>query len=268
MDWSFMKNNIYNENCITTILKMVPNSIDLVLTSPPYDNLRDYGGEDWNFDIFMEIAELLYTRMKPGGVIVWIVGDATVNGSESGTSFRQALFFKSCGLFLHDTMIWNKPNFANPSSNRYHQIFEYMFIFSKGKPKTFNPIKDKVNKYTKPFGKNSNRGKDGEMQEQKLREYPKQGMRNNVWNINTSGQENPCTPIEHPATFSEQIAHDHIISWSNEDDLVYDPFLGSGTTCAVAKKLNRNYIGSEIHTPYFIQAGKRIEETKTQLTLI
>lgn len=236
---------------------MPDNFIDLTVTSPPYDDLRDYEGYDFDFE---KIALELYRVTKPGGVVVWIVNDQTKNGSESLTSAKQKIFFRErCGFDIHDTMIWEKTNFANPSHNRYHQIFEYMFVLSKGRPATFNPIKDIKTIWRKPFGKNTYRDKNGKMKERKAKDYGEYRMRGNVWLINTSGQENPCQEISHPATFSLSLARDHISSWSNKGDLVYDPMMGSGTTAIAALQLKRNFIGSEISKKYCDGANKAIE---------
>jgi site-specific DNA-methyltransferase (adenine-specific) len=240
-------NTVYNEDNLKTLEAMPDDFIDLVVTSPPYGDARDYSGFEWDL---MGLIMELYDKLKKGGVIVWVVNDQTKNGSESGESFRQALSFMGYGFNLHDTMIWEKPNFSMPSTTRYHQLFEYMFIFSKGKPKTFNPICDKPNKYKTSFSINTIRKKDGTMATIPRNIYSEFGMRGNVWKMNTSGQERPCKKIEHPATFSEILAHDHIISWSNPGDLVYDPFMGSGTVAKVAKDLERNWIGSEISSDY------------------
>jgi len=246
---------LINGDCLDVMKSMEANSIDLTVTSPPYDNLRTYNGFTFDFE---GIAQELYRVTKDGGVVVWIVGDATIKGSESGTSFRQALYFMQCGFNLHDTMIWNKPNFSNPSKTRYHQIFEYMFIFSKGKNKTFNPIKDKKNKYLTCVGKNTMRLANGELVEIKKNVGNEFGMRTNVWNMNTVGQEMMCKRPPHPAMFPEKLAHDHIISWSNEGDTVLDCFMGSGTTGKMAKQLNRNFIGIEISQEYLDIAKERI----------
>jgi site-specific DNA-methyltransferase (adenine-specific) len=189
--------------------------------------------------------------------VVWVVGDAIIDGGETGTSFKQALYFKEVGFNLHDTMIYQKHNFSKPSSNRYHQIFEYMFIFSKGKPKTFNPLKDRQNIYagTGRWGRNSARQKDGTLKkeiESDGKVNTDFGMRLNIWRLKTE-----MKPL-HPAQFPEQLANDHIISWSNKDDLVYDPFTGSGTTAKMAKINNRNFIGSEISVEYYTIAEKRL----------
>lgn len=246
---------LYNDNC-ENILNNFPNSIDLVITSPPYDNLRDYKGYSFNFE---KIARLLSYSLKLGGVIVWIVNDATIKGSESLTSFKQAIFFvEECGLNLHDTMIWEKGNFSNPSTNRYHQIFDYMFVFSKGKPKTFNPICDVKNKYGPCFGKNTKRQTAGQMLEYKKPKSREFGMRKNIWRSLTVGQENPGKSNFHPAAFPEKLISDHIKSWTNEGDIVMDPLMGGGTTGKVAKELNRDFIGIEVSKEYFDYAEKRI----------
>lgn len=265
-----MNNNLYNlksilnslicGNAINELKKLPDFCIDMILTSPPYDNLRDYEG--YEFD-FKSIAKELFRVLKKGGTMIWIVGDATINGSETGTSFEQALFFKSIGFNLHDTMIYQKNNFSNPSKTRYHQIFEYMFVLSKGKPKTFNPIIDRKNIYagSSSFGENTTRKKDGSFVKQTKRVIKDYGMRYNIWKGNTSGQENMCKHIQHPATFPLWLAEDHIISWSNEKDVVLDPFIGSGTTAIACKKLNRNFIGIDIESKYIDLAQNRINKS-------
>ena len=237
-------NKTYNENCIDTMARMEDNFIDLTVTSPPYDDLRTYNGYSFDFE---SIAKELFRVTKEGGVVVWVVGDATIKGSESGTSFRQALYFKEIGFNLHDTMIYQKDNCPFPSSNRYYANFEYMFIFSKGNPKTFNPIIDRKNK---SFGRKitgTNRQKDGNTKpiKNKGNEIKEFGVRFNNWLISDGKRQK-----KHPAIFPEQLANDHIISWSNENDLVYDPFMGSGTTAKMAIINNRNWIGSEMSEEY------------------
>jgi DNA modification methylase len=244
-------------NCLE-LMKIINNlSIDLTVTSPPYDNLRTYNGvgDSWSFDKFKGIAKELYRVTKNGGVVVWVVGDATLKGSETGTSFKQALYFKECGFNLHDTMIYQKDNCPFPSSNRYYANFEYMFIFSKGTPKTFNPIIDRKNK---TFGRKitgTNRQKDGTTKTiknkgNKIKEF---GVRFNNWLISDGKRQN-----KHPAVFPEQLANDHILSWSNENDTILDPFMGSGTTGKMAIINKRNFIGIEMDAGYFDIATKRI----------
>jgi len=254
-------NNIYCGDCVEVIEQWPNNIIDLTITSPPYGNLRDYKGYSFDFE---GIVNQLFRVTKQGGVVVWVVGDATVKGSETGTSFRQALYFKDVGFNLHDTMIYQKNGFANPSTNRYHQTFEYMFVFSKGKPKTFNPIKDRENKWSGPWGKNMGRGKDGVLKERKSFTYGKWGMRYNIWkyNIGKGNTTKDEIAYKHPAIFPEKLAHDHIISWSNEGDVVLDPMCGSGTTLKEAMKLNRQFIGIDISEEYCYISQERLKEVK------
>ena len=258
-------NKIYNENCLDTMARMPDNFIDLTVTSPPYDNLRTYNGYSFDFE---NVAKELYRITKDGGVVVWVVGDATINGSETGTSFRQALFFKDCGFNLHDTMIWEKQTFTATGAlkTRYAQVFEYMFVFSKGKLKTFNPIKDRETKgVRKKHG--TIRQVNGTTRKQSSigKIYTdKYAQRFNVWKINTEMSNNNRF---HPAQFSEQLANDHIISWSNEGDLVYDCFMGSGTTAKMSILNNRNFIGSEISSEYVKIAEKRIAYQLAQTPL-
>jgi len=242
-------NKIYNENCLETMSRMADNFIDLTVTSPPYDNLRTYIGEcQWNFEIFQEIAKELYRVTKDGGVVVWVVGDATIKGSETGTSFKQALYFMECGFKLHDTMIYQK---STPplTHNRYEQNFEYMFVWSKGKPKTFNGLREpreyNDTRINKAFGRNKDNSVDfGYSTQNETR------LKRNIWKYFAGGGANDKIASKHPAIFPEKLVNDHIISWSKENDIVYDPFMGSGTTAKMAKQLNRNYIGSEISSEY------------------
>lgn len=245
-------------------MRMLPdNYIDLTITSPPYDDLRTYKGCEWNFDIFKEVADELYRITKDGGVIVWIVNDRTVNGSETGTSFRQALYFKEIGFNLHDTMIYAKNSvFAHDSRNRrYKQCFEYMFVLSKGKPKTYNEIKDKPNKSKGKILKGGKgRDKNGNKREYKPRIANEYQARFNIWTyVIGSSVAKEKIAFKHPAIFPEQLVQDHIISWSNEGDLILDCFAGSGTTRKMALKNNRNYIGFEISQEYVDIDNKRNE---------
>ena len=249
--------DIYNEDCRDTMQRMKEEDIkaDLVITSPPYNNLRTYNhSSTWNFDIFKEIAKLLYDITADGGIVVWVVGDATINGSETGTSFKQALYFMECGFKLHDTMLFEKNSSSFPAKrtgNRYTQIFEYMFVFSKGKPKTAHLICDKENKWKNftNWGKNTNYNKNGELiQTNDIKPVPEFSPRNNIWKYTVGFNINEG---KHPAVFPYQLAEDHILTWSNEGDLIFDPFTGSGTTASAALCNNRKFIGSEIDKTYF-----------------
>lgn len=252
-------NKIYNENCLETLSRMPDNFLDLVVTSPPYDSLREYTNEAcWNFDVFQKIAKELYRVIKEGGCVVWVVGDATVNGSETGTSFKQALYFKECGFRLHDTMIYHK--YSPPlTHNRYEQHFEFMFVFSKDTPITFNPLMDKKLYKDNRTHTNIRREKDGSS-DMGFSSKKENKIRGNVWKYNIGGGHVTADKIaySHPAIFPESLAKDHILSWSNEGNLIYDPFGGSGTTCKMAKLLNRNWIMSEISEKYCNIAKDRI----------
>lgn len=244
-------NKNYNENCLDTMSRMPDGFIDLTVTSPPYDNLRTYNGYSFEFE---KVAKELFRVTKQGGVVVWVVGDATINGSETGTSFKQALYLKEIGFNLHDTMIYQKDN-PPPvgGQNRYYQHFEYMFVFSKGRPKTFNPIiaerRNKYNDKRTERVKGFNRDKDGNFTKKLvvLQENVKIG---NIWKYIVGGGNSVEYGTQHPAAFPEKLASDHILSWSNPGDLVYDPFMGSGTTAKMAIPNGRNWIGSEISEEY------------------
>ena len=247
------------------LMKDIPcNFIDLTVTSPPYDNLRTYNGNisQWSFEKFQSIAKELYRITKSGGTVVWIVSDATVNGSETGTSFRQVLFFKDIGFNIHDTMIWGKPTFTSVGAlkTRYAQVFEYMFVLTKGKIKTFNPIKDRANKYGGDIIHSNIRQINGDVKLKSTvgKSIALYGQRFNVWKMNTCVSNAERTG--HPAQFPEQLANDHIISWSNENDVILDPFMGSGTVGKMAKLNNRKFIGIELDENYFEIAKERIEK--------
>lgn len=236
--------DIYCGDAAHKLVNVATESVQLVVTSPPYDDARTYGGSqtpEWDFKA---IAAELHRVLVPGGVICWNVNDMVVNGSETLTSFRQAIHFKDAlGFRIHDTMVWHKPNFSNPEKVRYHQLFEYIFILSKGAPRCFNPIKDKPNKYPNgPWGKNTYRLPTGEMAERPFNPANEFGMRGNVWAGNTCGQERPKECANHPAMMPNWLARDLILSWSNPGDTVLDPFGGSGTTGQQANAHGRHAI--------------------------
>jgi site-specific DNA-methyltransferase (adenine-specific) len=242
---------LYNEDCLETMSRIDADSIDLVVTSPPYDNLRTYNGYSFDFE---SVAKALFRVLKPGGVVVWVVGDSTIKGSESGTSFRQALGFIDVGFRLHDTMIWRKTNpMPKVKTKRYFDVFEYMFVFSKDQPKTFNPITQPTKLGGQIYNstvKNITKGKE---RKQKTFVLNSERYKDNIWEIAVAQNK-----TAHTAVFPEQIANDHITTWSNEGDLVYDPFIGSGTTALAAIKNKRNWLGSEISSEYAQIANQRI----------
>lgn len=252
---------LYNGDCIEIMDKLIEvgAEVDLTVTSPPYDNLRNYNNSlQWDFDIFKKVADRLYKITKDGGVVVWVVNDKTDKGNETLTSFKQALYFQQIGFNVHDTMIWRKTNpFNFGSNNCYIQSFEYMFVFSKGKPKAINLIYDRENKTIEDgyqFKYLSRKGDDLVINKSKTRSLKKIGKRYNVWDI--KGGKKVGT---HTATFPEEIPRDHIISWSNEGDLVLDCFMGSNTTGKMCKELKRNFIGIEKVKEYFNLSIERIK---------
>lgn len=256
------QNNLILGDCVGVMKELIRNDVkvNLVVTSPPYDNLRKYQDVvEWNFNKFKECANCLYEIVDDGGVVVWVVNDATINGSESGTSFRQALYFMEIGFRLHDTMIYEKINPIPQNHNRYEQCFEYMFVFSKGKPITFNPIREE----TKNNGKTFNWGDRKTVfdsnqcrrdRETDLCQVKPTKIRRNIFQYSIGGGK-----TGHPAVFPQKLAEDQVFSWSNENDVVLDPFMGSGTVGIACKKMNRNFIGIEIVKDYFEIAKNRIE---------
>lgn len=258
-------NKIYNIDCLKGLKLLDDNSVDLTVTSSPYDDLRNYKGYSFDFE---NIAKELYRVTKTGGILVWIVGDATSKGSESGTSFRQALYFKECGFNLHDTMIYEKNSSSFPAartSKRYTQIFEYMFVFSKGKIRNdISLLCDKPNKWAghTNWGNNTQYDKDGTLkQTNNIKPIPEFSLRNNIWKYSVGFNDK----TGHPAVFPEKLAEDHILSWSKENDVVLDPFMGSGTTAKMSILNNRNYIGFEISEEYCYMAEKRLHKYEKSL---
>ena len=249
-------NKLYNENCIDTMSRMGEGFVDLTLTSPPYDNQRNYNGYSFDFET---IAKELYRVTKDGGVVVWVVNDQTKDGSESGTSFKQALYFKEIGFNLHDTMIWVCQK-APLTHKRYEQAFEFMFVLVKGKIKTFNGLTTERKWKDNRTKKLVRVEKDGKKDYGYAGQSPNVLM-NNVWSISTGGGKSTLDKIayKHPAIFPEELAERHILSWSNPCDLVYDPFMGSGTTAKMAMLNGRFWIGSEISKEYCDIANERLQ---------
>ena len=254
---------LFHGDCLEVMAQLPDASVDLTVTSPPYDNLRTYNGFTFDFE---GIARELYRVTKPGGVVVWVVGDATVKGSETGTSFRQALYFKDmCGFNLHDTMIYHREG-PPLTHNRYEQKFEFMFVLSKGRPATFNGLR-------KPSVAAGNR-RTGTMRQDSdaLGHRSAKGfvaetsLRGNVWQFGVGHNKSSKDRIahQHPAIFPEQLAADHIASWSNPGDTVLDPFMGSGTTGKMAILEGRRFIGIDISAEYVELARERIAAANLQ----
>jgi len=268
-------NDFINKNILgnsVELMKDIPNnSIDLTVTSPPYDCLRSYNNKikddvvyegGYSFP-FQDMAQELFRITKKGGVVVWVVNDQVKNGGETGTSFRMALYFQQIGFTIYDTMIYHKNGPPFPEVGRYSQVFEYMFVFSKGKPNIVNLIKDKENRWSghQNFGTPSARKKDGELKKSKAFTVAEYGTRYNVWYINTGKgyTTKDDYAYKHPAMFPESLAEDHILSWTNENDIILDPMCGAGTTQKMAKLNNRNYVGLDINQEYIDISNKRVE---------
>jgi site-specific DNA-methyltransferase (adenine-specific) len=256
-------NKIINDDCVEFLNKISENSIDLVVTSPPYDSLRSYKGYKFEFE---KIAKLLFKVVKQGGIVVWVVGDATINGSETGTSFKQALFFQSIGFNLHDTMIFRKQNpIPQIYRKRYSNEFEYMFVFSKGRVKTHNPIMvDTLHaglKLTSTTYKNYS--KNDQKRSKLANPVKDKKIKGNIWQYVVGKKKEDQEAKGHSAPFPCKLAEDHILSWTKKGDVVLDPMCGSGTTCRMAKILKRNFIGVEISNEYTKLAIKRLKNLDT-----
>ena len=254
---------LYTGDCAKVMAERIETgSIDLTVTSPPYDNLRTYNGYEFEFEW---VAKQLWRVTKPGGVVVWVVGDETKNGSESGTSFRQVLYFMGLGFNLHDTMIYEKAGVSFPDTTRYYQAFEYMFVLAKGTIKTYNLLHDRRNLWAGEKVHSTVRNADGSLTPKVCigNVTDKTGIRYNIWRMphNLPGRK------DHPASFPESLARDHIASWSNPGDLVLDPMMGSGTTGKMAILAQRRFVGIDIAPEYVEIARQRIERARSQLHL-
>lgn len=266
--WKHSDIEIYNESNLDTMARMLDNCIDLTITSPPYDDLRNYKGFSFPFE---DVAKELLRITKPGGVLVWVVGDSTKNGSESLTSFKQALFFNSIGFNVHDTMIYQKLSGLPLNHNRYEQDYEFMFVLSKGKPKTFNPIKVKTitnEKRDSFFGTHDEKNNKRRSGAKRTDTKPEK-IKGNIWGYRTGLYHSTYDAIafKHPAVFPEQLATDHIQSWSNEGDVIYEPFGGSGTVAKMCYLLNRKCIVSEITKDYCELSVQRLSPYTSQSRL-
>jgi len=268
-----MINKIHFGNSVDIVKNIPDNFVDLTITSPPYDNMRTYKGkiqDDVVFDThfsfpFVDMANELFRITKDGGIVVWVVNDQIVDGGESGNSFRQALKFQEIGFKIYDTMIYHKNGAPFPETGRYSQVFEYMFVFLKGKkPNSVNIIKDKENRWagSSNFGRSSSRTKEGDIKKGDNFVVAEYGSRYNVWYINNGAgyTTKDKYAFQHPAMFPESLAEDHILSWSKEGDVVLDPMSGSGTTCKMAKMNNRNFIGIDINQEYVDISNRRVNE--------
>jgi site-specific DNA-methyltransferase (adenine-specific) len=265
---SNLLNTVIEGNCVEVMQGFEDDFVDLTVTSPPYDALRNYKGFVFFFE---EIAKQLYRITKPGGVVVWVVNDATIEGSETGTSFKQALYFKDIGFNLHDTMIFRKRNpIPQIYRKRYNNEFEFMFVFSKGVVKIHNPIMvDCAHAGLELNGTTyKNYSKNEQTREKLAKPVKDKKIKGNIWEYVVGKKQEDQEAKGHPAPFPCELVRDHILSWTNKGDIVFDPMCGSGTTCRVAAELNRNYIGIDISHEYVELAKQRIKNNETQLRLL
>lgn len=276
----FSVNQIICGDCVEVLSTFPDEFVDITISSPPYGKIRDYAnGNSYNF---LLLAEQLYRVVKEGGLVAWIRNDTVEDGSKTGDTFKQTIEFMNVGFNLYDVLIWEKSGVSYPANGRYTGIHEYIILLSKGKPKVFNPIKDVPKLWEGSWGKLTTRNQDGSLTYQNLENEGKAKsgrddtgkygykQRTTIWKINNGFGFNTKDEIakEHPAIFPETLCHDIIVSWSNEGDLVLDPFCGSGTTLKMAKILNRNYIGIDISQRYCDISKQRVDNTEQQLTLV
>lgn len=249
------ENNVVVGNCVDVMNKMPAEFVDLTVSSPPYDDLRDYKGYSFPFE---DIANGLFRVTKKGGLVVWVVADKIVKGNRTMTSFKQALYFQQVGFNVHDVMIYKKKNTPFMRSNAYTNCYEFMFVFGRGAPNTFNPIKEPTVRQgleKMPV----NKGRDG-INNKVLSKLNEMKSRNNIWEyaVGLGGTTKDRVAFQHPAVFPEKLALDHILSWTNEGDLVFDPMAGSGTTLKMAKSANRKFFGCDISPEYVQIARERL----------
>lgn len=261
-----MRNKLILGDSVKELKKLKDSSIDGVVTSPPYDKLRTYENvkSEWNFRVFEQIANELFRVLKNGAVICWVVGDSVVNGAKTLTSFRQALYFQQLGFAMHDVLIYQKTGSGPPHKNRYFNSFEYIFVLSKGKPKTIHLLKDKPNKWAghSTYGEVTRREVDGTLTKKGKKVIGEFGVRTNVWTYKNGRGQTTTDKIahKHPAIFPEKLVEDCLKTWTDEGDLILDPFGGSGTTAKVAKKLNRDFFYIEKEEKYFEIAKERLRD--------
>ena len=256
-----VKQGFFVGDCVEFMSNMDEEVVDLTVTSPPYDNLRDYKGYSFDFE---NIAKQLYRVTKPGGIVVWVVGDK-INGGRTLTSFRQGIFFQEIGFQMHDVMIYQKKNTPFMRSNAYTNCYEFMFVLSKGSPNTFNPLKTKTVRHGKEMLVH-NKKSDG-INKKVLKELKKEKTRTNIWSyaVGYGGTTTDKVAFKHPAVFPERLAEDHILSWTDPGDVVFDPMCGSGTTGKMALVHGRRFIDIDISEEYIAIANKRIETLSLEI---
>ena len=254
-------NNIYQGESVEFMRNNIPNnSIDMVLTSPPYDDLRDYDGFEFDYEMMLDE---IYRVLKDGGVCVWVVGDSVIDRRKQLSPFKQATYANMIGLKLYDNIIYHKTTPSPPHKDRYFNTYEYMFVFFKGdKPKCIKLLADRKNKTAGRFtGSITRREQCGKLTRKDGVYIGNYGIRDNIWSYDVGNNKTTKDKFayQHPAIFPEKLAEDHILSWTNEGDIVLDPMCGSGTTCKMAKLNNRRFIGIDISKEYVELSKERCE---------
>jgi site-specific DNA-methyltransferase (adenine-specific) len=258
---------IIHNDCVSEMATLPDNCIPLTVTSPPYDKLRRYGGQRWSFETFEKVARQLFRLTMPGGVVLWVVQDGTVDGSLTGTSARQWLYFQQIGFDLNSVLILATRGWRSQTS-RYANQFHFGFVLSKGRPRAFHPIRDRINSTAGQRLRCSRRSASGEAVTTYNgdRRLGLHGYRANVWFYDVGGGKSTKDRYasRHEALMPEQMARDLIISWSRPGDLIFDPFCGAATTCKMALLSHRHYLGIEAHALYYRLALRRMRDAQTE----
>ena len=253
-------NKIICEDNITYLKTLPDECIDFVITSPPYDALRDYNG--YKLDLHGLGVELLRV-LKDGGICVMVIQDSTRDFAKSLTSFRTIVdWCDNIGFRLFECNIYNRQGTEGAWwKKRFRVDHEYMPIFLKGKrPQYFD--KENIKIPSKHGGKimtGANiRTKNGQTGSRKVKINPTKCPGTVMTFGNTCGGESKLKS-KHPAVFPNMLAYDMIECFCPEDGTVLDPFNGSGTTTLAAKCLGRNYIGIDVSEEYNKIARERLE---------
>ncbi len=265
-------NRIINADCIKATARLPANSIDLVMFSPPYDGIRDYK-KGWIFD-FPALGKNLYRLVKDGGVCAVVINDGTQDFAKSLTSFRLVLnWCDTAGWRLFETCIYQRD--GNPGAwwkRRFRVDHEYIFLFLKGKkPKTFDKEPLMVpSKHAGRIYSGTDRLTSGKFKKIDHKPVKRMKCRGTVWKYPTSNTEGNRTKLQHPATYPDPLAQDIIQCFSEPGDTVLDPMCGSGTTCVMAMKMKRQYMGIDINEEYCQIARKRLwqEAPSAELLLV
>ena len=263
-----LKDKLIVGDCLNIMKKIEENTFDLIVFSPPYDSLRKYN--DYTFDL-KKTGEQIFRVLKDGCLCAMVIQDQTKNFGKSLTSFRTAVdWVDRIGFKLFETVIYRKHGIEGAWWNKRFRVdHEYIHLFLKGeKPRYFN--KDPLRIPSKHGGKtmvgSGNRKTDGTTTKTTTIHVNKMKCRGTVWDYLNAGDKNKLKQ-QHPAVFPDKIPYDIISCFSPVKGLVLDPFVGSGSTCVMAKKLDRFYTGIDISSKYIEIAKKRLKEVQMELNI-